>query len=536
MIIVRKNSKSSKAVAAAACAILIMLLSSSGVLAATTSFSTDHGTVWSYLEYYHNASGTWKSYEFAPHYEVSSGRPAYCLQHKAWVPETVVSYTTSNGSDYYSTSVLNGLQIIMQYGYPAGTGGLSDAGAYFATQTAIWMWLAENGDSMQWYQDDASTGQIRARSDAESQAVWNFTLQLLSYARSQKQMTHTVTVTADNSTMADDGTNYVGTFTVTLSGCTSFQVAESTINAVKALGGTVSPTNGESGTKVTVTIPKSGNAGKKITLSVQGMDRRMPENCLIGQAANTSFQRMIYTVGTDRAAAIGRGDVTAPTESALTIRKIDAQTGTAAQGDAVLTATFEITDQAGNVVATIGQGETIMVEPGTYRIRETAAGEGYLLSGEVKTVQVSESGTTYTVDFPNQVIRRKISIYKVTEAIEGTTKEEVPEAGAEFEVRLKSTGMLVATLVTDENGRAVSELLPYGTYVVHQTKGAAGFALAEDQEIAIMEPGDDALEMILRDEAITREVRIRKVDAETGENAQGEAVLEAVFRIVAAGF
>ena len=121
----------------------------------------------------------------------------------------------------------------------------------------------------------------------------------------------------------------------------------------------------------------------------------------------------------------------------------------------MLTATFEITDQAGNVVATIGQGETIMVEPGTYRIRETAAGEGYLLSGEVKTVQVSESGTTYTVDFPNQVIRRKISIYKVTEAIEGTTKEEMPEAGAEFEVRLQSTGMLVATLVTDENGREI---------------------------------------------------------------------------------
>lgn len=439
----RRNVRRNSMIAVMVCMVLFMVISGARAEAATTGFSTEHGNPLCFFEYYHNASGTWKDYETARHYETSTGAVAYCLQHKYWPPESVVSYSSGNGTEYYSASVLNGLQILMQYGYPAGTGGLSADGARYATQLAIWMWLAENGDSSEWYQDTLANGQIRPKSGAENQAVWDFTMTLLNLARAQKQMEHTVTVSADTAEMKSAGENFVGTFTVTLSGCSSFKVAESSLRAVEALGGTIAPTTGSSGTKVTITIPKSGNAGKTVTLSVQGMDRRMPDNCLISQPANTDFQRMIYVIEMDKAAAVGRADIKAPLEG-------------------------------------------------------------------------------------------KIAIYKKTGAIEGTSLEERPEAGAVFEIRLKSTGELAATLTTDQDGKAVSDLLPLGTYTIHQTKGATGFELAADQEIKIETASEKPIEIRLVDKAQPKEVTIVKIDAETGDKAQGEAVLEAVFRVIAA--
>ena len=59
----------------------------------------------------------------------------------------------------------------------------------------------------------------------------------------------------------------------------------------------------------------------------------------------------------------------------------------------------------------------------------------------------------------------------------GETQIETPESGAEFQVFLKSAGSYENAkeserdvLVCDENGFAQSKKLPYGTYIVRQTK------------------------------------------------------------------
>ena len=78
-------------IAAMVCMVLFMVISSARAEAATTGFSTEHGNPLCFFEYYHNASGTWKDYETARHYETSTGAVAYCLQHKYWPPESVVS-------------------------------------------------------------------------------------------------------------------------------------------------------------------------------------------------------------------------------------------------------------------------------------------------------------------------------------------------------------------------------------------------------------------------------------------------------------
>mgnify|MGYP000824428516 CR=1 FL=1 len=85
---------------------------------------------------------------------------------------------------------------------------------------------------------------------------------------------------------------------------------------------------------------------------------------------------------------------------------------------------------------------------------------------------------------PEQVIKGDIAIIKHTD--DGETQIETPESGAEFQVFLKSAGSYENAkeserdvLVCDENGFAQSKKLPYGTYIVRQTKGWEGRELMD---------------------------------------------------------
>ena len=81
----------------------------------------------------------------------------------------------------------------------------------------------------------------------------------------------------------------------------------------------------------------------------------------------------------------------------------------------------------------------------------------------------------------NDVVRFDIELVKVlqrsTEEANGsaTVLAEYPAAGVQFEIRLKSTGKLYATITTDENGYATTAdpnypdgRLPYGVYTIHE--------------------------------------------------------------------
>ena len=64
---------------------------------------------------------------------------------------------------------------------------------------------------------------------------------------------------------------------------------------------------------------------------------------------------------------------------------------------------------------------------------------------------------------------------------DGSSKIETPEANAEFQIYLKSSGSYGKAdpderdvIVTDKFGYGITKLLPYGIYTVHQTKGLDG--------------------------------------------------------------
>ena len=109
---------------------------------------------------------------------------------------------------------------------------------------------------------------------------------------------------------------------------------------------------------------------------------------------------------------------------------------------------------------------------------------------ELYTIELNDTAN----DVTEQVIKGDIAIIKHTD--DGETQIETPESGAEFQVFLKSAGSYENAkeserdvLTCDENGFAQSKKLPYGTYIVRQTKGWEGRELMDDFEVYIAQDG-----------------------------------------------
>ena len=151
--------------------------------------------------------------------------------------------------------------------------------------------------------------------------------------------------------------------------------------------------------------------------------------------------------------------------------------------------------------------------------------EGYLLDetvypvgAEAENYSIEHNPISMTVT--EDIIKGNISIIKHSD--DGTTQIETPEVGAEFEVYLKSSGSYEAAkdsekdyLVCDENGYAATKKLPYGTYIVHQTKGWENTEWIDDFEVIISENEKEYFYLI--NDAVKKSfVKIVKKDAETG--------------------
>ena len=162
---------------------------------------------------------------------------------------------------------------------------------------------------------------------------------------------------------------------------------------------------------------------------------------------------------------------------------------------------------------------------GNYTVQEISPSEGYLLDetvysvgAEAENYSIEHNPISMTVT--EDVLKGKISIIKHSD--DGTTQIETPEVGAEFEVYLKSSSSYEAAkdsekdyLVCDENGYAATKMLPYGTYIVHQTKGWENTEWIDDFEVIISENEKEYFYLI--NDAVKKSfVKIVKKDAETG--------------------
>lgn len=134
---------------------------------------------------------------------------------------------------------------------------------------------------------------------------------------------------------------------------------------------------------------------------------------------------------------------------------------------------------------------------GQITVQEITAPIGYKLDPTVHTYNITTLGTgdVYELepeDFTEEVMKGQIALHKQYETLD----EPADEQGAEFDVYLKSAGSFDAAketerdhITTGADGMATTKDLPYGTYVVHQTKGGNGRQLVADFDVSISEDG-----------------------------------------------
>lgn len=166
---------------------------------------------------------------------------------------------------------------------------------------------------------------------------------------------------------------------------------------------------------------------------------------------------------------------------------------------------------------------------GEYYVKEITPPEGYLKDENSYNVSLSYEGGTVpeverTCTVTEQVMKQAFEIIKV--CTDGSSTETKLVEGAEFTVKLESevkekgwdASVPFDTLVTDEKGYARSKELPYGTYVVKETKTPEEMNTTKDFTVQISE--DSRTPQVWRtfnDAPFTAYIRMIKKDVETGK-------------------
>lgn len=176
------------------------------------------------------------------------------------------------------------------------------------------------------------------------------------------------------------------------------------------------------------------------------------------------------------------------------------------------------------------------LEYGSYYLHETKAPEGYLLG--IKDIpfvvdQEFDWENPLSITYPDAPAKGKIRVTKTDKE----TDKPIP-SGAEFTVTAAEDittpdgtirtekGTVVATLTTDEKGKAETEALYLGKYVVKETKAPNGYLLNPKEFAVTLEYEDQETEIVygnvtVPDELAKGKIRVKKTDAETGNGLSG---------------
>lgn len=175
--------------------------------------------------------------------------------------------------------------------------------------------------------------------------------------------------------------------------------------------------------------------------------------------------------------------------------------------------TFNIIDEQGNIVDTIttnGSGEATTKKlpiSQQYKVIEVETREEYVLSDEIQTITLQEDEIT-TIKFENELKKGQIKIIKID-----SDNNEILLKGVTFDI-LDESNNVVDTIVTDENGEALSKRLPIThTYTAIERETRQEYVLAEETQTAILEQ-EQITTLIFKNEKKKGYIQITKVNEE----------------------
>ncbi|MED3682232.1 SpaA isopeptide-forming pilin-related protein [Bacillus thuringiensis] len=199
----------------------------------------------------------------------------------------------------------------------------------------------------------------------------------------------------------------------------------------------------------------------------------------------------------------------APKDGTVSLHKIDSEN----PNKGLKGAEFEVRNSANEVVVKLKTDEKGFsvpqtLAPGTYKVYETVAPEGYqkLTSPVEVTLQ---AGETKTIEIKNTMQKGQIEVKKID-----SENGEKPLANAEFDI--VKDGVVVEHIVTDKDGKAISKPLAPGKYILKETKAPEGYQLKET-EFEVNVTGDGIFPIQVENAMVDKgNIEITKVDKENG--------------------
>ena len=171
----------------------------------------------------------------------------------------------------------------------------------------------------------------------------------------------------------------------------------------------------------------------------------------------------------------------------VSISKTDITDGKEIEG-----AKLQILDQDGEVLESWTTGEEHLIEylpVGTYTLHEEAAVDGYIVANDVEFT-VEETGEIQKVKMEDERAMGQLVIVKTD------TDSKAALEGVEFVLLEKETGKEVGRLKTGKDGKAVSELLPIGTYENGVFKEPITYVLKETATLKGYEKTEEEWEIV----------------------------------------
>ena len=334
-------------------------------------------------------------------------------------------------------------------------------------------------------------------------------------------------------------------------------------NDIKNYAGQVIVTKGTA--LETVTTGEDGSASYSVDLPISNgyyiQETQAPYAYIRNQSDVYSFNFNVLPE-TQAKTSFSHTFVNDRTTAKIHIYKVDKESGKAvAQGDASLEGAVYglyarndivhpdgatgVVFKAGDLVATLttdknGEAEVNNLYLGNYYVKEITPSEGYLLDEEEHDVVCDYEGdlvaeVSRSTTSAEQVIKQPFQLIKVSD--NGDDTEAGLLAGAEFTAYLKSslpvkedgsydfdkaTPVVIGengatTITSDDKGHAVSIAIPYGTYVVIESKTPHNMKTIKPFEVKIKEnhPTEPQTWRVFLDREFTAKLCVIKKDSDT---------------------
>ena len=452
----------------------------------TVTIESQTNSAFDYLEYYSN--GSWHDLNTPRHWIEQTGEVVYCVEHSAGNPHGQ-TYTETSPSSVFSGSTLAGINSILMYGYPNNkSSGFTDDEARQATANALRFWFSEQGEgySYDFTNRRSNPNAIRAKSGYEH--VLEYADELLAKARARQDLPHGVDFSPSTVQLTASGNGYVGQTSVLLTNINSGYTLDT---SRLPSGSRVSGYTGGRSETLTITLPASA-AGQSFNIYAEGMDTRSIDNITAYVPANGSLQKVFLCATTAQVVATAQlsvGAPEAPKYGKMQLVKTGKDNmplagvvfGIYSDADCKNKLAELTTDSNGTAIS----GD---LPVGTVYIKELSTIKPYILSAEIKSLEITD-GVTAEVSFSNSEAIGKIRIEKMGdvltagEAVEteyGNVSMPIYKnkgiAGVVYEVK-DSARNIVATITTDKNGIAETEVLPLGSYTVQEKSAPDGYVI-----------------------------------------------------------